>query len=88
MALITRIILRNDSTANWLANSSAILSRGEVGFEFPESGLALMKVGDGVTAWADLPYFGNNSDSGSIISAIDRNALAIDPMNNLTLLGF
>ena len=47
-----------------------------------------MKVGDGVTAWADLPYFGNNSDSGSIISAIDRNALAIDPMNNLTLLGF
>lgn len=47
-----------------------------------------MKVGDGTTAWADLPYFGNNSGSGSIISAIDRNVLAIDTSNNLTLLGF
>jgi hypothetical protein len=84
VALITRIILRNDSTANWLANSSAVLSRGEVGFEFPESGQAKMKVGDGATSWADLPYFG----SGEGISAIDRNVLVLDNGHNLTLLGF
>jgi hypothetical protein len=86
VALITRIILRNDSTANWLANSSAILSRGEVGFEFPESGQVKMKVGDGLTAWANLPYFANSSEP--IIRAIDKNVLAFDLEENLTLLGF
>ena len=32
--LNTRIILRNDSTANWLTNESAVLLKGEVGVEF------------------------------------------------------
>ena len=86
MALITRITLRNDSTANWLANSTAVLLRGEVGLEFTESGLAKMKIGNGSSSWADLPYFGGNG--GSVISAIDQNVLAFDLGNNLTLLGF
>lgn len=43
-----------------------------------------MKVGDGATSWADLPYFG----SGESISAIDRNVLVLDNGHNLTLLGF
>jgi hypothetical protein len=86
VALITRIILRNDSTANWLANSSAVLLKGEVGFEFPESGQAKMKVGDGLTAWADLPYFGEST--GALVNAIDENVLAFDAENKLTVLGF
>lgn len=86
MALITRITLRNDSTANWLANSSAVLLKGEVGFEFPESGQAKMKVGDGLTAWADLPYFGEST--GALVNAIDENVLAFDAENKLTVLGF
>lgn len=86
MALITRIILRNDSTANWLANSSAVLSRGEVGFEFPESGQAKMKIGDGVTTWSDLPYFGEGT--GALVNAIDKKVLAFDAENQLTMLGF
>lgn len=86
MALITRIILRNDSTANWLANSSAVLLRGEVGFEFSESGQVKMKVGDGATVWADLPYFGEST--GALVSAIDKNVLAFDVENKLTMLGF
>lgn len=45
-----------------------------------------MKVGDGLTAWANLPYFGNSSES--IIRAIDKNVLAFDLEENLTLLGF
>ena len=45
-----------------------------------------MKVGDGLTAWANLPYFGDSSEP--IIRAIDKNVLAFDLEENLTLLGF
>lgn len=45
-----------------------------------------MKVGDGATAWADLPYFGEST--GTLVSAIDENALAFDDENKLTMLGF
>lgn len=58
--LITRIVLRNDSTANWLANSTQILLKGEVGIEFLENGKVKMKVGDSVHTWAELPYFGGD----------------------------
>ena len=54
----SRIILRNDSTANWLANDTQILLKGEVGIEFLANGKVKMKIGDGVTTWANLPYFG------------------------------
>ena len=56
--LRTRIVLRNDSTANWLSNESVILLKGEVGIEFLSNGQAKMKIGDGVKTWAQLPYFG------------------------------
>lgn len=45
-----------------------------------------MKVGDGATAWADLPYFGEST--GALVSAIDENVLAFDAENKLTMLGF
>lgn len=45
-----------------------------------------MKVGDGLTAWANLPYFANSSEP--IIRAIDKNVLAFDLEESLTLLGF
>lgn len=54
----TRIVLRNDSSANWLTNESQVLLKGEVGIEFLENGRAKMKIGDGTTAWSALPYFG------------------------------
>jgi hypothetical protein len=50
--LNTTIILRNDLTANWLANSSVILKRGEVGIEFLADGKVKMKIGDGEKTWA------------------------------------
>ena len=67
--LITRIILRNDSTAGWSAvEESVILLKGEVGLEFvtaPElidgeyqevpTGKVKMKIGDGETNVNDLP---------------------------------
>lgn len=59
----TRIILRNDSTANWNVNSDQVLLKGEVGIEFTESGKVKVKIGDGVKTWAELSYFGGNSES-------------------------
>lgn len=58
--LTTRIILRNDSSTQWLANSSQILLKGEVGIEFLDTGKVKMKVGDGEKTWAQLPYFGGD----------------------------
>ena len=54
----TRIVLRNDSTANWLANESVILLKGEIGVEFLADGKTKIKIGDGVKTWAELDYFG------------------------------
>ena len=82
----TRIILRNDSVANWIANNSAVLLRGEVGIEFPEEGAPRLKIGDGSSTWADLPYLG--IDPNSSIKAINENIFAIDGNSNLTMLGF
>lgn len=42
--LKTRIILRNDSTANWTAQDP-VLMKGEIGFDMD---LLIFKVGDGV----------------------------------------
>ena len=62
MALLnTTIILRNDSTANWLANENVILARGEVAIEFLANGKVKMKIGDGEKTWAQLSYFGGES---------------------------
>ena len=61
--LNTRIVLRNDSSAKWLENDDVVLLKGEVAIEFnPDATTAgkkvKMKIGDGVTTWANLPYFG------------------------------
>ena len=56
--LNTRIVLRNDSTANWLTGKDQVLLKGEIGIEFLENGKVKMKIGDGVTTWENLPYFG------------------------------
>ena len=65
--LITRIALRNDSSTQWIANSTQILLKGEVGIEFifaNEEDLTpiktKIKIGDGKSTWAELPYFGGD----------------------------
>jgi hypothetical protein len=61
--LRTRIVLRNDSTANWLAHEGEVLLKGEVGFEFLADGQVKMKIGDGFKAWYELPYFADGDAS-------------------------
>lgn len=52
-----RIVLRNDSSANWTTNKDVVLLKGEVGFEFHDDGSVTMKVGDGVKTWKQLSPF-------------------------------
>lgn len=74
--LNTTIILRNDLTANWLANSSVILNRGEVGIEFLADGKVKMKIGDGKKTWAQLSYFGGESSKYyEAVPEVDENGV-------------
>lgn len=68
--LLTRIVLRNDTTGNWAAATDATtdkLLKGEIGLEFVTdattgayTGKVKMKIGDGEHVWNDLPYFGGD----------------------------
>lgn len=55
----TRIILRHDSTSGWQSvGDSFVLYEGEIGIEFATGAKsAKIKIGDGVNAWAKLPYY-------------------------------
>lgn len=73
--LNTRIVLRHDTSANWEANSSVVLLKGEVGLEFMPDGKVKMKVGDGVTTWADLAYSNScdfNPANGALLESITQ----------------
>ena len=52
--ITTRIVTRNDTSANW-QEKNPILLKGEQGIA---TDLNKVKFGDGVTAWNDLPYSG------------------------------
>ena len=56
--LKTRILLRNDTAANWEANKTTVLKKGEIGIEIDTN---KMKIGDGVTAYGKLKYFGGEA---------------------------
>lgn len=85
--LKTRIALRNDSSANWQANSDVILLKGEIGIEFEESGNVKIKVGDGTTSWGELDYFGGEPSEEPAVIAVDTNVFSFTD-NTLKLLGF
>lgn len=55
--LNTRIVIRNDSSVNWLTNKSAVLLKGEIGIEFLADGKVKMKVGDGTVT---VPQYNSN----------------------------
>ena len=64
----TRIVLRNDSSAEWLVNSSKVLLKGEVGIEFLPDEKVKIKIGDGVKTWEQLDYFGDfNGDNLTVL---------------------
>ncbi len=52
----TVIKLRRDTAANWLSEDP-VLAAGEPGFEIDTN---KMKLGNGVSTWSELPYFGGS----------------------------
>lgn len=70
--LNTRIVSRNDSSANWAANSTVVLLKGEIGIEFTADGKIKQKVGDGTKTWAQLPYFGGEEPKTFQVGSLDE----------------
>jgi hypothetical protein len=58
-----KIQIRRDTAANWTA-SNAVLADGEQGWEKDTN---KMKVGDGVTVWGELGYFGGDGGAGNAL---------------------
>lgn len=59
MAIITRIQVRRDTTANW-ASSNPVLASGEIGYD---TTLGKGKVGNGTSTWSQLNFkFGLTAD--------------------------
>lgn len=68
--LKTKIQLRHDTAANWLANKDVVLLAGEVGFETDTN---KFKIGDGEKTWENLPYAVSDE-----IELTDENVIMTD----------
>lgn len=69
ITLNTRLVLRNDTSANWGTNGTKVLLKGEPIIVW-EGTTPKIKIGDGTQTVADLPWaFINSSDAQSLITA-------------------
>ena len=84
--ILTKIKNRIDTTGNWNRFNPVLLS-GEIGFEFKEDQTIGMKVGDGETNFASLPYISDSLRYGfnDVLSA--SPTLLDTKINNLTMTG-
>ena len=64
-----KIALVNKTTAQWEAET-AIPIKGCPCVEWTDSGKPKMKIGDGTSSWADLPYLADDLTAAVIISAL------------------
>lgn len=69
--LRTQILLRNDIAQNWNA-ADPVLLKGEVGLETDTN---RFKVGDGVSKWTELGYFGGQQQAYQ--DNIDKNGVLV-----------
>lgn len=67
-------------TASGATSSNPILAEGEPGYEVDTN---KMKIGDGISEWVDLPYFGGSGGGGieSIVAGTDISVDNTDPEN-------
>lgn len=65
MPRVNQIQVRRDSAANW-TSVNPTLAAGEIGFE---SNTGAIKLGDGSTAWASLPYLRATEPAGNADAA-------------------
>lgn len=85
--LKTRILLRNDETANWLNNQDTVLKKGEAGVEFLANGKTKIKIGDGVKKWSELPYVDGEDIVKAQVFQIEAQAEQDDPTAIATAVG-
>ena len=74
--LNVRIKNKLDTTSGWAAND-IVLMQGEIGIERTESEGDKIKIGDGVSTFSQLPYFGGSADLSSFVTA-DEPSSAIE----------
>lgn len=82
--LKTRIILRNDTAANW-TSINPVLKLGEMGIETDTN---MFKFGDGTTAWNDLAYAGKGEADLKIKSnqvVMSQDFTATVPFGTVTI---
>lgn len=74
--MAAKIQIRRDTAANW-TSVNPVLAIGEQGYETDTN---KMKIGDGVTAWNTLAYFGgeNSASIASIIHAATGKETPVD----------
>ena len=71
--LNVRIKNKLDTTSGWAAND-IVLMQGEMGIERTESEGDKIKIGDGVSTFSQLPYFGGSADLSSFVTADDPSS--------------
>lgn len=69
--ITTRIVLRNGAASEWVTKNPVLLA-GEAGVEIDTK---KMKIGDGTTAWNDLPYSGIDQETIEKIISQNRDNL-------------
>lgn len=82
--LNTKLVVRNDSLANWEANKSAVLLKGEMGIAFDTDGKTYIKIGDGVKTWEQLDWHGNVTETGASFFDVEFTADDADDVAAIT----
>lgn len=78
--LNTKLVVRNDSLANWDANKSVVLLKGEMGIAFDTDGKTYIKIGDGNKTWEQLDWYGNTTETGASFFDVEFTADDADDM--------
>jgi hypothetical protein len=68
--LTTHMQMRSDAEDNWKANDP-LLMIGELGLTTDGANKGRFKIGDGMTAWSGLDYYGGTTPSGDQYVTID-----------------
>lgn len=64
--ITAKVLFPAKTTAEWDAIKTTVLPKGALGVELAANDKTLIKVGDGVTDWENLPYVGGGSSSGTV----------------------
>lgn len=86
--ILTRILNKIDSYQNWIKESAIVLKKGEIGIAEIKTGdnqltppAIGIKVGDGITPYAQLPWI--QAIAGDVSSFVKENLTTREAFNNL-----